>query len=86
MPLGFDAVHYEVQREVVDGSGVPAKALAGVVSDLPRWLAPFGVDTATGLLVVLLYVMHLSTGYLSPGEGATRLAQLETWLAPGARP
>ncbi len=82
VPLGFDAVHYEVQREVVDGSGVPAKALAGVVSDLPRWLAPFGVDTATGLLVVLLYVMHLSTGYLESGEGATRLAQLETWLAP----
>jgi hypothetical protein len=82
VPLGFDAVHHEVQREVVDGSGVPAKAFAGVVSDLPRLLAPFGVDAATGRLIVLLYVMHLSTGYLESGESATRLAQLDTWLAP----
>ena len=82
VPLGFDAVHHEVQREVVDGAGVPAQAFAGVVSDTPRLLAPFGVDAETGRLIVLLYVMSLTTGYLESGESATRLAQLDTWLAP----
>jgi hypothetical protein len=81
VPIGFDLVHFLVQRAVVLESTDPAEALDAVVDRARPHLAAMGVDPAAAALVVVLYVVHLLAGYLETGERHSRLARTESWLA-----
>lgn len=82
VPIGFDAVHYSVQRDVVISSHDPATAfeLARIRAD--ALLAPFGIAPESAALVVTLYLIEIATRYLHDGEveAGTRMGNLPVWL------
>ena len=83
VPLGFDAIHFHIQRLVVSGALPPAEAFADAQKHAATLLAPFGVAPADAPLLVLLYACELATRYLRDGEvelGGTKLSRLSTWL------
>jgi len=84
VPLGFDAVHYRLQRAVVRGGSDPRSAVSESVADSPMLLAPFGLAAAEAELTALLYLVDLAARYLRDGqaEAGARLGVLGQWLLP----
>ena len=48
VPVGFDALHYQLQSDVVTARADPALAAAGLVERAPDLLAPLEVGAAAG--------------------------------------
>jgi hypothetical protein len=84
LPVGFDAVHYRIQCEVVISGRSPVEAFADVRVAAPQLLAPFGVDPSSSDLVLALYVLELATRYLHDGEteGETEMGHVHNWVPP----
>jgi hypothetical protein len=83
VPLGFDAVHYQVQKAVVSDRVPVTEAFASARNRARDLLAPFGVtDEKAAELTVLLYGIEIATRYLEDGEldRGTRMGQLDNWL------
>lgn len=83
VPLGFDAVHHELQRRIQ--STEDAKdAVEATVKRSAELLAPFGVPAAGRDVTALLYLVDLATRYLTDrqAEAGARLGVLGTWLLP----
>lgn len=83
VPVGFDAIHFDVQESVVRRSTPPREALASVMSKSSALLAPFGISRSAGQLTVRLYAIDLAVRYLADGEleaGATPMTRLSNWL------
>ncbi|MEV6492921.1 hypothetical protein AB0M20_30510 [Actinoplanes sp. NPDC051633] len=83
VPVGFDAVHHELQRRI-QSSGDAAGAVEATVRQSAELLAPFGVTAEGRELTALLYLVDLAARYLTDrqAEAGARLGVLGTWLLP----
>jgi hypothetical protein len=83
VPMGFDAVHHELQRRI-QSTGDAADAVESTVRQAAGLLAPFGVPADARELTALLYLVDLATRYLTDrqAEAGARLGVLGTWLLP----
>ncbi|GAA1374562.1 hypothetical protein [Catellatospora chokoriensis] len=83
VPLGFDAVHFELQRQIQDGVDAQT-AVESTVRQASALLAPFDVAPGSAEIVALLYLVDLATRYLSDrqAEAGARLGVTGTWLLP----
>ncbi|RZU52082.1 hypothetical protein EV385_3923 [Krasilnikovia cinnamomea] len=83
VPVGFDAVHYELQRRI-QADGDAAAAVDATVRRAGELLAPFGLAPEVRELTALLYLVDLAARYLSDrqAEAGARLGVLGTWLLP----
>jgi|SRR6185437_621178 len=84
VPAGFDALHYQLQSEVVTAHADPAPAAAGLPGRAPELLAPLGVGPVQARLTALLYLAELSARYLADrqAEAGARLGAPGQWLIP----
>jgi hypothetical protein len=84
VPLGFDALHYQLQLEVGPEHVDPRAAAAHCSGHAPRTLAPFGIGAAEARLTGALYLADLATRYLADKqeELGARLGTPGTWLIP----
>jgi hypothetical protein len=83
VPLGFDAVHHELQRRI-QSTGDAKNAVEATVQRATELLAPFGVPAEGRTVTALLYLVDLATRYLTDrqAEAGARLGVLGTWLLP----
>jgi hypothetical protein len=83
VPVGFDAVHYELQRRIESGSNASA-AVDQTVHLADRLLAGFDVEPEARQLTALLYLIDLAVRYLADrqAEAGARLGVLGRWLLP----
>ena len=80
VPLGLDAVHFEIQQLVVIRAVEPREAYARTVRTAPGLLAAFGVPVEQAALTVALYLLESASRYVHDGESGTRLSRVELWL------
>jgi hypothetical protein len=83
VPVGFDAVHHELQRRI-QSTGDAKSAVEATVRQAAELLAPFGVPAEARELTALLYLVDLAARYLTDrqAEAGARLGVLGTWLLP----
>jgi len=83
VPVGFDALHYDLQR-LLDRGADPGPAVDTTVSRAARLLAPFGAHEDAAKVTALLYLVELATRYLEDkqAEAGARLGVLGNWLLP----
>ncbi|MDY7088577.1 MAG: hypothetical protein SYR96_26165 [Actinomycetota bacterium] len=83
VPLGFDAVHHELQRRI-QSTDDAKDAVEATVKRSAELLAPFGVPVAGRDVTALLYLVDLAARYLTDrqAEAGARLGVLGTWLLP----
>jgi hypothetical protein len=83
VPLGFDAVHFDLQR-LLDRGAEPEKSVNITLSRAARLLAPFDAPAEAADLTALLYLVDLATRYLEDrqAEAGARLGVLGRWLLP----
>ena len=86
VPVGFDALHYELQRRIAGRRGRRGPAVEATGRGRPpALLAPFGVDRpGRAEVTALLYLVDLAARYLADrqAEAGARLGVLGTWLLP----
>jgi hypothetical protein len=84
VPLGFDALHYDLQQRIStlsDGQAAVRQTIAAAAT----LLEPFGVTgVAPARLTALLYLIDLATRYLTDrqAEAGAQLGVLGRWLLP----
>jgi hypothetical protein len=83
-PLGFDALHYQLQSAVAPGRRDPLAAAAGCVEDAPRSLAAFGLGASDARITGILYLADLATRYLADrqAQAGAKLGAPGAWLIP----
>lgn len=84
VPVGYDAVHYQLQAAVT-GDGPAAQAAAeAAVTGAPATLAAFGIEPTAAGLVAALYLLEIAARYLHDGaaEAGARLGDVGSWLLP----
>ena len=83
VPVGFDAVHHELQKRI-QASDDATGAVEATVRMAGELLAPFEVPARARELTALLYLIDLATRYLTDrqAEAGARLGVLGTWLLP----
>lgn len=83
VPVGFDAVHHELQRRI-QSTGDAKGAVEATVRQAAELLAPFNVAPEARELTALLYLVDLAARYLTDrqAEAGARLGVLGTWLLP----
>jgi hypothetical protein len=83
VPVGFDAVHYYLQRRL-QSTPDAAAAVSATLAAADRLLAPFGVPAAARRATAQLYLVDLAARYLTDrqAEAGARLGVLGTWLLP----
>jgi hypothetical protein len=84
VPVGYDAVHYRLQGDIVRGGADPEAAAEAVLAGAAGMLAPFGIEPDAAGLVAALYLTELAARYVSDGqaEAGARLGEVGTWLLP----
>jgi hypothetical protein len=83
VPMGFDAVHHELQRRI-QSTGDAQDAVEQTVRRAGELLTPFGVPADGREVTALLYLVDLAVRYLTDrqAEAGARLGVLGTWLLP----
>ncbi len=83
VPLGFDAVHHELQKRI-QSTGDARAAVEATMRRADELLAPFGVAPVAREVTALLYLVDLAVRYLTDrqAEAGARLGVLGTWLLP----
>src|SRR5256885_4855954 len=84
VPLGFDAVHHELQARLERGEDAES-AVGATVARAAERLAPFEVPPSAAEVTALLYLVDLATRYLADrqAQSRARLGVLRTRLLPG---
>jgi hypothetical protein len=84
VPVGYDAVHYRLQGDIVRGGADPAAAAAAVLAEAAAILTPLGIEPGAAGLVAALYLAELAARYARDGqaEAGARLGRTDTWLLP----
>lgn len=84
VPIGFDAIHYQLQRAVVSNGQAARDAAEAAVKLAPATLAPFALEPAPAQLVAALYLLEIAARYLHDGqaEAGARLGNVSRWLLP----
>jgi hypothetical protein len=83
VPMGFDALHYELQRRIQQDADARV-CVADLVTQAPTLLDPFDVIPDGREVTALLYLVDLAARYLADrqAEAGARLGVLGTWLLP----
>lgn len=83
VPLGFDALHHDLQRRLAGGTD-PREAVEQTVRAAGGLLTPFEVVPGSAEITALLYLVDLAARYLADrqAEAGARLGVLGTWLLP----
>jgi hypothetical protein len=84
VPVGFDAVHFDVQGAVVMGDATPFDAFRSALIHPSRQLSNACRSVAPELLI-WLYAVDIATRYVLDGEevaGRTKMSEIGSWLAP----
>jgi hypothetical protein len=83
VPVGYDAVHYQLQARV-DSGCAPRVAAEEMMDMVPAVLAPFGIQAGPARLVGAMYLLEIAARYLSDGqaEAGARLGDVGSWLLP----
>jgi hypothetical protein len=84
VPVGYDAVHYDLQHAVTRGGADPEAAVHDTWARSAVLLEPFGLGPEQAPLVVASYLVEIAVRYLQDeqaGAGA-RLGHLGQWLLP----
>ncbi len=83
VPLGFDALHHDLQRRLQDGVD-PRNAVEQTVRNAGGLLNHFNVVPDSAEITALLYLVDLAARYLADrqAEAGARLGVLGTWLLP----
>jgi hypothetical protein len=81
VPVGFDALHYELYRRVANGT-TPAVAAADIAASSAVLLEPFGIDPIDAGIVWTLYATDIATRFVTDKQelGTTRLGQVGDWI------
>lgn len=84
VPVGFDALHFALQRAVARDSEQARSAATRLLESSAGLLAPFGTSVGAARLVATLYLLDLGARYLKDGqhEAGAALGDLQTWLLP----
>jgi hypothetical protein len=84
VPVGYDALHYRMQGDIVRGGADPAAAAHTTLSGAAQTLAPFGVEPETAGLVAALYLTEIAARYVRDGqaEAGAKLGRIDAWLLP----
>jgi hypothetical protein len=84
VPLGYDALHHDLQTAITVGRVPPDEAAASTVARAAVLLAPFGVPAGRAAVVAALYLTELGTRYVADGQAAAGapLGRLDGWLLP----
>ncbi len=84
VPVGFDALHYDVQGAMVRFGRPPREAVRDLVDRSPSLLRPFGVEPEQATVYAVLYLVEIGTRYLHDRqeEAGSARGRLETWLLP----
>ncbi len=83
VPVGMDAVHFDIQNAVVFGGGSPADAFADALRRAPQIVV--ADDERQARATVLIYALHIGLRYVEDSEvdaGEGKMSRLGTWL-PG---
>lgn len=70
VPVGFDALHYDLQPRLTGDAGADGPALADLVHPAPGLLAPVGVPAPAAAAVTVLYLVEILVRFI--GDGQTR--------------
>lgn len=83
VPVGFDALHYEIQNLIANKQVPSNDAVAAVSRSCRSNLAPLDVRGPAAQWTAFLYLMEIATRYVEDVEqdGATEFGHLE-WLEP----
>lgn len=83
VPLGFDALHYDLQRRL-QSTPDAAGAVTATLTAAGALLAPFHVPPPARRTTALLYLVDLAARYLADGQAqaGARLGVLGSWLLP----
>jgi len=84
VPVGFDALHHELNRRLADGADA-TDAVRATLSRAGALLAPFEVAGPDAVrATALLYLVDLAARYLHDrqAQAGARLGVLGTWLLP----
>lgn len=82
VPIGFDAIHYDVARSVMHGAR-PVHALRAVLYRGGKRLMGAHFRSDVWPRIVLLYCLELASRYILDGEdrmGGTTMSRLDEWL------
>jgi hypothetical protein len=85
VPLGFDALHYQLQVQAMPGRHRdPQAAAAQCPESAAALLSPFGVNARDARLTATLYLTELATRYLvdRQAQAGAPLGAPGTWLIP----
>jgi hypothetical protein len=84
VPLGFDALHYWLQREVGISRRDPRAAASACLEHAPRLLGAFGIAAPQAQVTAILYLADLATRYLvdRQAQAGAQLGAPGTWLIP----
>jgi hypothetical protein len=83
-PLGFDALHHQLQATVASGRQPPRAAASRCLEQAPTQLAPFHIPPRPARLTAVLYLADLATRYLADrqAQAGAHLGSPGTWLIP----
>ena len=86
VPVGFDALHWSLQRDLVNRLARPREAVERLLAGPPP-LAAFGLDREQARATAALYLLELAGRYLADRqqEAGARLGDVATWLLPAVR-
>lgn len=82
VPLGLDAIHFHLQREMRRQDQEPLQVSRGTLARADELLAPWGLEGADARCVFVLYLLAIGSRYAADdqrGAGA-RLGDLDSWL------
>jgi hypothetical protein len=84
VPVGFDAVHWELQQDLVNRMADPSESARRSLASAPTVLEPFGVTAAHARVTTVCYFAELATRYLADrqAEAGARLGNVGGWLLP----
>lgn len=84
VPLGFDGLHYTLQRDIVSRGMDPTTAVLSLLAETPRLLSRFDIDEPAARVTVLLYLVDLAARYMTDrqAEAGAALGALGRWLLP----
>ena len=84
VPVGFDAVHWELQTDLVNRLADPSESARRSLARAHSVLEPFGVTAEPARVTTVCYFAELATRYLADRqvEAGARLGDVGGWLLP----
>jgi hypothetical protein len=84
VPVGFDAVHWELQTDLVSRLADPEASARRCLAGAAEILTPWGLDGDRAPATAAAYLVELATRYLGDrqDEAGARLGDVGAWLLP----